>query len=56
MNSNISVKVTFKAFDQTNELIFPNEYSIRDFMNYIRNLCNTAVIIDMAPTSKKPTI
>lgn len=56
MNSNISVKVTFKAYDRTNELIFPNEYTTRDLMAYLRNICYTFVIIDMTPTSKKPTI
>lgn len=56
MGANTSVKVTFKAYDKVNELIFPNSYTIQEFMNYIRVICNTAVVIDMTPTSKQPNI
>lgn len=56
MATNTSIKVVFKAYDQTQELIFPKEYQLHDFMNYIRNICNTAIILDMQPTTKQVTI
>ncbi len=56
MGANISIKVTFKAFDQTHELIFPMSYTIGELSNYMRTICNTYVLLDMQPTSKSPTI
>ena len=53
---NKSIKVTFKAYDQVQELIFPKDYKICDVANYLRNICNTYVILDMQPTTKEPTI
>jgi len=53
---NTSIKIKFKAFDQVQELIFPNDHKICDVANYLRNICNTYIILDMQPTSKKPTI
>lgn len=52
---NKSIKVTFKAFDQTHELIFPMSYTIGELSNYLRTICHTYIIIDMTPTSKEPT-
>ena len=54
--TNISIKVTFKAFDQTHELIFPNSYTISELSNYLRLICHTYLITDMTPTTKNPTI
>jgi len=56
MGANTSIKVTFKAFDQTHELIFPMSYTIGELSNYLRTICNTYIIVEMAPTSKQPTI
>lgn len=52
---NKSIKVTFKAFDQAHEIIFPMNYTIGELSNYLRNICSTYVIVDMQPTSKEPT-
>ncbi len=56
MGANKSIKVIFKAFDQTHELIFPGTHQLCDVANYLRNVCNTYVIVEMVPTSKEPTI
>lgn len=56
MGANKSIKVIFKEFDQTHELIFPGTHQLCDVANYLRNVCNTYVIVEMVPTSKLPTI
>lgn len=53
---NKSIKVIFKAYDQVQELIFPGDHKLCDVANYLRNICNTYVILEMQPTSKTPTI
>ena len=53
---NISIKVVFRAFDQRHEEIFPNDYTISQLSNYLRCICHTYIIIEMTPSSKKPTI
>ncbi len=56
MGANKSIKVIFKAFDQTHELVFPGNHQLCDVANYLRNVCNTYLILEMVPTSKEPTI
>ena len=56
MGANKSIKVIFRAFDQTHELIFPGTHQLCDVANYLRNVCHTYVITEMTPTSKSPTI
>jgi hypothetical protein len=56
MGANKSIKVIFKAYDQTHELIFPATHQLSDVSNYLRNVCHTYVILDLIPTSKEPTI
>lgn len=56
MGANKSIKVIFRAFDQTHELIFPGTHQLSDVSNYLRNVCNTYIIVDLIPTSKEPTI
>lgn len=56
MSHNISIKVTFKAFDAVQELIFPNSYTISELANYLRLVCHTYVILEMVPTNRTPTI
>lgn len=53
---NKSIKVIFRAYDKTQELIFPADYRIWDVANYLRNICNTYIILEMQPTSKDATI
>ena len=56
MGANKSIKVIFKAYNQTHELIFPATHQLSDVSNYLRNVCNTYIIVDLIPTSKEPTI
>ncbi len=57
MGVNKSIKVIFRAFDQTQqELIFPADHKLCDVANYLRNICHTYLILEMVPTSKEPTI
>ena len=56
MSASKNIKVVFRAYDQTQELVFPGGRQLCDVANYLRNVCNTYVIIDMVPTSKEPNI
>jgi len=56
MGANKSIKVIFRAFDQTQELIFPADHKLSDVANYLRNVCHTYIILEMTPTSKLPNI
>jgi len=53
---NSQMKVTYKAFDQVHEEIFPKSMPIGDFANHMRGICNTWVLVDIQPTSKDVTI
>jgi len=50
------IKVTYKAFDQIHEEVFPKTMQLGDFFNHMRGICNTWVLIDGQPTSKDVTI
>lgn len=56
MSASKNIKVVFRACDQTQELIFPGGHLICDVANYLRNVCNTYIILEMIPTSKEPNI
>lgn len=53
---NKSIKVTYVAFNQVHELLFPVSYTVQELANYLRLVCNNYVIMSMQPTSKEPTI
>jgi len=53
---NKSIRVTYRAFDQVHEGLFPVSYTVQELANYLRLICNTYVIVDMQPTSKEPNI
>lgn len=50
------IKVTYKAFDQVHEDVFPKTMELGDFANHMRGICNTWVLVDMQPTTKDVTI
>lgn len=56
MSASKNIKVVFRAYDQTQELIFPGSHQLCDVANYLRNVCNTYIILEMIPTSKEPNI
>tara|TARA_R110002126_G_C10167075_1_gene473436 strand:+ start:87 stop:275 length:189 start_codon:yes stop_codon:yes gene_type:complete len=57
MSASKNIKVVFRAYDQLQqELVFPGSHQLSDVANYLRNICNTYIIVDMVPTSKLPTI
>lgn len=50
------MKVTYIAFNQPHEEIFPRTMQLSDFANHMRGICNTWVLVDIQPTSKDVTI
>lgn len=57
MGANKSIKVIFRAFDQTQqELIFPGDHKLCDVANYLRNIFHTYIVLSMTPTSKEPNV
>lgn len=53
MSQNKSMKVTYRAFDQPHEEIFPITMTIGELHNYLRNVCSTYIIVDMNPTTRE---
>ncbi len=57
MSASKNIKVVFRAYDQLQqELIFPGNHQLCDVSNYLRNVCNTYIILEMTPTSKVPNV
>lgn len=56
MSASKNIKVVFRAYDQVQELVFPGNHLLCDVANYLRNICNTYIVLEMVPTSKSPTI
>jgi hypothetical protein len=52
----MNIKITYRASDQVHEGIFPPTYTVQELANYLRLICNTYIILEMQPTSKKPNI
>lgn len=50
------IKVTYRAFDQVHEDVFPKEMQLGDWANHMRGICNTWVLVDIQPTTKDTTI
>lgn len=56
MAKNTAIKVKYLAYNQSQEIIVPVEYTIAELSNYLRCVCNTFIITDMIPTTRQVTI
>lgn len=54
--ANESIKVSYRAFDQPHEEIFPKDYKVSELATYLRGICHSYVITDIVYTSKKSNI
>jgi hypothetical protein len=55
-SKNNAIKIKYLAYNQLQEMIVPNGYTIAELNNYLRCVCNTFIITDMSPTSRAITI
>jgi hypothetical protein len=55
-SKNNAIKIKYLAYNQLQEMIVPNGYTIAELNNYLRCVCKTFIITDMSPTSRAITI